>query len=367
VLAAVLGASAAIGGGIDLIQTIPVYKSFASLAANRLMSARVAYFNVGLFGLVLAAVIPLTVGIVGRERLARTQPRTFALLLVILAGCLTALFLTFSKSAYLAATAGTVLVLVLLVGSWRRRAAIVLTVGVVSAIVIPWPALFLQAFPPAASAYRAADIALIGESRFDSWNPATLAGHGSMAERFYAVEGGVSMSLDHPLLGIGLDQFRTYYVSYGYKPPQATVIVDHAHSLLPEIAAELGLPAMILFMFIFAAALWAMRKVYRSPPDRTTRALAAGLAAAMVAWLIAATAFGVDIYRPDRALSTDIVVVAVIVAAALALARATAAATDSRPAPGTGGVASTVSGAAPYLLTVRPVDDSGIPSRSSAW
>ncbi len=320
-LATILGASAAIGGLLNILQSMPGITSFAAMQARRLTFARVGYFNVGLFGVVLAAVIPLIVGIVGRGRLARAQPRKFALMLVILSGCLIGLFLTFSKSAYMASTAGTVLVLVLLAGTWRRRAAIVLTAGLLSTILIPWPAFALQAFPGAASAYRSADIALVGESRFDSWNPATRAGHGSLSERFYAVEGGLAMSQSHPLLGVGLDQFRTYYTFGGYKPSEATTQVDHAHSVFPEIAAELGQPAMILVIVLFAAALWAMRRVYRNASDPGTRALAASLAAAMVAWLIAATAFGVDIYRPDRALSTDVVVAAIIVAAALALAR----------------------------------------------
>ena len=48
----------------------------------------------------------------------------------------------------------------------------------VSAVVIPWPALFLQVAPPLEHAYRNAMVSFMGESRYDSWNPATLAGQG---------------------------------------------------------------------------------------------------------------------------------------------------------------------------------------------
>ena len=331
-LATVMGASAAIGGLINILQMLPSVSSFASLQAHRLVIARVAYVNVGLYGVVLAGVIPLIVGILGRGRLAHANRRTFALLLTILVGCMVGLFLTFSKSAYLATTAGIVMALFLLVGTWRKRVAIILSAGVLSSILIPWPALVLQPIPAAASAYRAIDIALVGESRFDSWNPATLAGHGSMAERFYAVEGGVSMALDHPLLGVGLDQFRYNYITLGYRPHAATTLVDHAHSVFPEIAAELGVPVMVLVLAALLAALWAMRRVYQDPMDRTTRALAVGLAAATVAWVIAGTAFGVDIYRAVRDQSTDVVTIVVLVAAAIALSRSVSAARRSRTA-----------------------------------
>jgi len=129
------------------------------------------------------------------------------------------------------------------------------------------------------------------------------------------------MSMTHPLLGIGLDQFGRYYVLLGYRPAQAKDNFDHAHSLFPEIAAELGLGALVLVVVIFASCLWALWRVYRAPPDRGTRALAAALMASLVAWVVATTAYGADIYRPDRELSSDIVAIAVIVAASIALAR----------------------------------------------
>ena len=79
--------------------------------------------------------------------------------------------------------------------SWRRRLA-VLVVGVaMSTLFIPWPAFFLQVAPSVNQGYRTMMVALVGESRFDSWNPATLAGHGSLAERFYAIDGAVRMAL----------------------------------------------------------------------------------------------------------------------------------------------------------------------------
>lgn len=330
-LAIVLGSSAALGALLNVLQALPSMTSFGAIQAQRLVFARVTYFNVGLYGVILAMVVPLVVGILACRRSLRLRPWATRMLVAVLATCLVGLFLTLSKSAYLATALGSVLLLVLLVSSWQRRAAIVLTAAVLSSAVIPWPALVLQIAPAIDSAYRTAAVAVVGASRFDSWNPATLAGHGSLAERFYAVEGAVHISQDHPLLGIGLDQFGRYYVLLGYRPAAAKDNFDHAHSLFPEIAAELGLLAMVLVVVIYASCLWALWRIYRAPPDRTTRALAAALFASLVGWLIAATAFGCDIYRPDRDLSSDVVTMAVIVAASIALARISSARRGSSP------------------------------------
>jgi hypothetical protein len=51
------------------------------------------------------------------------------------------------------------------------------------------------------------------------------------------------------------------------------------------------------------------------------RALAAILLSALVAWVVVATAFGGELYRPWRNMSSDYVMMVVITAAALALPR----------------------------------------------
>ena len=52
-----------------------------------------------------------------------------------------------------------------------------------------------------------------------------------------------------------------------------------------------------------------------------TRLLAATFMAAIVSWIVVATAFGSDIYRSVRNMSSELVMMAVVVAAAFALAR----------------------------------------------
>ena len=70
-----------------------------------------------------------------------------------------------------------------------------------------------------------------------------------------------------------------------------------------------------------AALLWAMMRIYLSAREPLTRALAAGLLASIVAWLVSSTAYGFDFYRDYRLLSSNTVFMCVVLASAVALAR----------------------------------------------
>ena len=319
-VAIVLGVSVAIGGLLNMIQTLALERSLSMLQAQRLLFSRITYFNVGLFGEMLAMAVPLLLATLVACRRLHLSRAVVLLLAAAILTALASLFLTFSKSAYLATAGGSLLLLLLIVRGWRRRASIVLAAGLLSTAVIPWPAFFLQVSPPLEGAYRSAVVSLIGQSRYDSWNPSTLSGRGSLLERWYATRAAVQMAVDHPVLGIGLDQFEGQYVGR-YRPPEAKLNLDSAHAMWPEVAAELGFPALALVLLIYAAALLAAWRVYRSPPDDLTRLLAAALLASMTAWLMVATAFAGDMYRPWRNMASDYVMMMVLVAAAFALYR----------------------------------------------
>jgi O-antigen ligase len=216
--------------------------------------------------------------------------------------------------------------------------SIVLAAGFISAVLIPWPAFVLQVAPPLQNAYRTVVVSLVGQTSYDSWNPSTLAGKGSVVERFYATRAAVEMAVDHPLLGIGLDQFLTQYLGH-YKPPQATQDLDSAHTMWPEVAAELGFPALAMVLLIYAAALLAAWRVYRAPPDEFMRLLATALLAAQAAWLAVATAYAGDMYRDWRNMASDYVMMMVLMAASFALylvARREAAGVAAGATPGAG-------------------------------
>jgi O-antigen ligase len=315
-----LGLSVAIGGALNMIQSIPAMGTLGALQARRLLFSRLTYFNVGLFGEMLAMAAPLLIGALAARRYLRLPRAVLALICLSLAVGGASLFLTFSKSAYLATAGGILVFLLLAAQTWRRRAAVMAVAVTLSAFVVPWPAVVLRPTPPLETAYRAAMFKLVGPSRYYSWDPATISGRGSLVERLYATEAAFKMAADNPLLGVGLDQFGREYATV-YHNPTSHFAADSAHTFWPEIAAELGLPALGLVVLIFLAALVALWRVYRAPPDRHARILAVTLLAALAAWLTVATAFAGDMYRPWRNMSSDFVMMAVLVAAAFALSR----------------------------------------------
>jgi len=327
-----LGVAIGLGTALNIAQMLPTTTSLAAIQAQRLLFALASFGNVGVFAAIIASVLPLIVALTASRRSLPLPAWTTPVLIATIVAGLDGLFFALSKSAWIATSASTVLVLLLLVHSWRRRLAMILAAVALSTLIIPWPAFFLQIVPTANSAYRSVMVTLIGESRFDSWNPATLSGRGSLSERFYAADAGVRMALANPILGVGLDQFGPNYLKPTYRPPQAHLQLDHAHSFLPEVGAELGIPAAVLVLVIYTAALWAMWRAYRGAKDQLTRIMAAGLISSILAWLVVATAFGCYIYRSTNAQASDVVFSAVVVGAAIALARTVHAERPWRPA-----------------------------------
>jgi O-antigen ligase len=324
-LVVVLGISAGIGSFINLFQYVPTLASPRAFQGSRMDLAVLTYNNVGLFGQVLAMAVPLLFGAILARRHLELRRSVQALLVVALLLCLVGLFLTLSKSAWLATGCALVVLAFFVVRSWRKRISILAAAVLLSAAVVPWPAFFLQVSPPLNNAYRTAMVSVIGQSRFDSWNPATVSGQGSLGFRFRAAESGINIAEAYPVLGVGLNNFHWFYM-HGYAVYPRTPRVDHAHSIWPELAAEMGIPATTIIAFIYLMAMFALWRVHRRAPDAATRLLASALLAALVAWLIVSTAFGSDIYRSWRNMSSELVMMAVITAAAFALARATRAA-----------------------------------------
>ena len=339
-VAVVLGISVGLGGLLNMTQTLPDIRSLSGLQTDRLLFARLTYFNVGLFGEMLAMAMPLLLtALIARRRFGLGRIGV-AIVVVAIGACLASLFLTFSKSAWLATAAGSAVLVLLVVRGWRRRAAIVLVGGLLSTAVIPWPAFVLQVAPPLNDAYRSVMVRLIGESRFDSWNPSTRRGgvpcwSGSMPPEPQSRWPSIIRSL----VSASTSSRRSTL-------PAATSRRRPTSISTRRIPSGRRLPRSSAFRrwcwssSIFAAALLALWRLYRAPPDELTRLLAAMLLAALAAWLVVATTFDIDLYRDWRNMSSDVVMMAVVTAAAFALDRHARAARD--------GVA-----AVPHTATIR--------------
>lgn len=96
------------------------------------------------------------------------------------------------------------------------------------------------------------------------------------------------MIRSHPLTGVGLNNFRPLVAQY--EDPGEKVI-KLAHNTHLEIAAELGVPALIVFLGIFVAAFRALGRVRRRTHDAASTHLsniALGMQAGLVAYLVSA-------------------------------------------------------------------------------
>jgi O-Antigen ligase len=327
----VVAVAPALAGLIDLVQTLPTVASPLALQdTERTIFSRLTYFNVGLFGEILAMAIPLLAASLLARRAWGFGRRASALLAASLALCIVCLYLTFSKSGWLA-TGVALLVLALAAVHGRRARLGVLAAGlVVSMLVAPWPLLVLRPLaPPVADGYQAVMTRIWGP-RLATWDPNTLGGEVSITERIYASGAALRMAADHPLLGVGLDRFKVEYQG-PYHDARAKSVLDSAHDLLPNLAAELGIPFALLTAAAMAVALAVTWRIWWRATEPAIQLLAAGLGSAMVGWWIVSATFDPDLYRTWRLMASDIVMASVVVALALALPRVLAADRDRPP------------------------------------
>jgi O-antigen ligase len=159
-----------------------------------------------------------------------------------------ALALTLTRNAWIGALAATTCLLAL------RQPRLALVV----------PALVLVAVVAAPAGVR--DRAL---SIFDPNDP-------SNRDRVQMLGMGVQMVRDHPLLGVGPDMVKEVYPRY--RPPDAVHPTNpHLHNVPMQIAAERGLPALVLWLGFVSAAFVGLLRLFRASEHRSLAA--AGLAA----------------------------------------------------------------------------------------
>ena len=102
-------------------------------------------------------------------------------------------------------------------------------------------------------------------------------------DRFAMGRAGVRMIRDHPLTGVGPDMVQVVYADYR-DAGAVNETNPHLHNVPLQIAAERGLPALALWLWFIAAT---TRALLREMKREGSRALAAGGLAAMAAMLAA--------------------------------------------------------------------------------
>jgi putative inorganic carbon (HCO3(-)) transporter len=199
--------------------------------------------------LIVAILIALTVALLGRSRpLALAATGVIGVLWL-------GLLLSFSQSSFAALIAGVILAAAVL-WRWRALAAVLLIAAV---------------FAGAAFAMPKVRHSLVSRSH-SGLNHVTSGRSG-------LVSNGLAIAVHHPLLGVGLGGFKhAYAVRVGLKgkEPKSTA----SHTAPVTVAAETGLPGLLLALWLFAATLLALlRRSGRSFEGQVALAVAACLLA----------------------------------------------------------------------------------------
>jgi O-antigen ligase len=95
------------------------------------------------------------------------------------------------------------------------------------------------------------------------------------------LEAGVEMLKDYPLTGVGPEMVGRLYPNYRV----ATAVQEnnmHLHNVPMQIAAERGIPALVMWVLFVVAAIIGLRPLLRRGRPRVFAATAAGAIAAML-------------------------------------------------------------------------------------
>jgi putative inorganic carbon (HCO3(-)) transporter len=260
-------ASGVIVGAVGLVQRATNQNLTVDAGIKKIHSVYGSPDNVGLL---FDRAIPvwLALGMAGRLRRIHWLPWLGAGIVLI-----PALTLTYSRGAWVAIAVAAV-GLVAVLRHWGRWFVLAGFIGLVGAIVLEGPSL---------------------QRAFSS-------GHaGTVHQRFYIWHSAVRMIEDHPILGIGPDNFLHYYAprpaphqyfqrfcpnGLGYIEPQAGAepCLSHPHNAILDAwlsTGIVGLAAFIWLEVVFWGALW---RAYPSSSELPGLILGAG--AAMLASLI---------------------------------------------------------------------------------
>ena len=100
------------------------------------------------------------------------------------------------------------------------------------------------------------------------------------ANRWDVWTSAVAMAVDHPLFGVGVDNFQNFDPDYGNHG------INHAHNLFLNIAAERGIPALLAFGFVIFALFRTVASSLRTAQSTMDRAISVGFLATFAGYLV---------------------------------------------------------------------------------
>ena len=203
--------------------------------------------------------------------LFHSRDRTWAAL--VMPALIVALAATLSRNAWVGACAGIGLLFVM------RDFRLFAIVPVLAAVFI--------AFAPATVTERFYATFQLQELRGDS--DTTVSSVESNRDRLAMIRSGLRIVADHPLTGVGPDMVSQVYPQYR-DPRAVNQSAAHLHNVPLQIAAERGLPALMLW-------LWFMLTLLRDFARKWKRSPSPSLAAAGLAVVVATLAAGMFEYN----------------------------------------------------------------------
>ena len=212
----------------------------------------------------------------GGTRLGANLLRDWALALLAagaLGAMLTALFMSWSRGAWLGVSMALVVTIVL---QSRRAfvlsiiAAFVLTVAILLSSINIIPSVVAERFSGVADYFGVFDVRGV---KVDDSNYAIV-------ERMAHWESAAMMFAAHPLLGVGIGNYAAAYPAYAL--PNWSDPLGHAHNYYLNVAAEAGIVGLIAYLILWASAFWQCWRAVRVTSG-WQRGVAAGLLGMIVA------------------------------------------------------------------------------------
>jgi O-antigen ligase len=224
------------------------------IGAEGVWRVRGFYGSPNNLALYLGRILPLTLAVAGWT-VARPRRRgLYGLAAVIVS---VALFLTYSRGAWLVGVPASILFLAAMRG--RRTLAI------------------------AALAFATVSVVVLSVAGIGRLVLLLDASQGTTFFRLQLWQSSWAMVRDHPVLGVGLDNFLYFYRSY-YVLPTAweEFNLSHPHNLVLDFWLRLGLPGLVTMGWLIVAFFRRGWHLYQRLPESPERMLMLGLMAGMV-------------------------------------------------------------------------------------
>jgi O-antigen ligase len=209
------------------------------------------FYDPSVYGRFLVVAILAAVAVAIYDR----RPKVIAGLVVVVAGIWAGLLVSFSQSSFAALIAG-VLIATALVWRWKALLLALVTAAAVLAVSFATPSV-----------------------RHTLWSKTTSSWDRATGGRASFVRNGVHIAVDHPVGGVGIGGFRRAYadrVGLKGKEPKRSA----SHTAAVTIAAEAGLPGLVLLVWLVAVAIFAAaRRAGATYVGRTAAWTAAALGA----------------------------------------------------------------------------------------